>query len=227
MTQSNAPAVLTHIDAIRATLGSLAGLDVLDIGCGASALPRELAALGAAVTGIDPFMPAVGWSPEGEGRWRIRTASAEALPCADASIDVVIFIYSLHHVPGSLLGPALKEARRVLKPRGRLYVAEPLPEGDFDDLITFFHDETVVRANAQAALEAARALFDRHEPSAYVCRKHYPGFEPFAAMMQANTRFNDYAAEDVVASPVRAMFEAISARTGGVFDQPVKVDVFA
>ncbi len=217
--------VLTHLDAIRAAFGTVDGLALLDIGCGESRLPRDLAALGAHCTGIDPFMPARDWEAEGAGRWRILRTSAEALPLPDASIDGILFIYSLHHVPAAARAAAFRETRRVLKPDGRLYVAEPLASGDFDDVINVFHDESRVRSEAQSALATARLSFERHASSAYVDRRRYDSFEAFATMMQANTRFNDYTAADVVAPAVRDRFETIAARTGGVFDQPVKVDI--
>lgn len=218
--------ILSHLDATRAALGPVEGLALLDIGCGESSLPRDLARLGAQCTGIDPFMAARDWETEGQGGWRILRASAEALPQDDASIDGILFIYALHHVPGAALAAALREARRVLKPAGRLYVAEPLARGDFNDLIKTFHDEGNVRAETQRALEGARPLFDRHAASGYVSRHHYDRFEAFATMMTAGTRFNDYAAADVAAPAVRARFDTIAARTGGIFDQPVKVDVY-
>ena len=218
---------LTRLDAVCAALAPVAGLRLLDVGCGASRLLRDLAAMGAACTGVDPFMPPRVWQDEGAGRWRILQTGGESLPLADASFEAVLFVYSLHHVPAAVLPNALAEARRVLAPGGRLYVAEPHPDGDFDSLISTFHDESAVLAGAQAALDAARPMFATHLATTYVDRRVYPSFEAFATTMTANTRFNDYAADDVVAPPVRARFAELFARNGGVFDQPVKVDVFA
>lgn len=50
-------------------------------------------------------------------------ADAAALPFADGSFDVVLIRDLLHHLPDRLA--ALREARRVLRPSGRLYVIEP------------------------------------------------------------------------------------------------------
>lgn len=46
---------------------------------------------------------------------------AQAIPCADASLDAVIANHMLYHVPDR--AKAFAEIRRVLKPRGRLYAA--------------------------------------------------------------------------------------------------------
>lgn len=218
--------VTTHFEVIRRVLGPVAGRKLLDIGCGASTVPRELAALGASCTGIDPFISARDWESVGDGRWRILAASAEALPIADASIDAVLFIFSLHHVPAASLAAAFREARRVLAPGGSLYVAEPLAEGDFNDLLSTFHDEREVRAEAQRALGPASRLFSAHTSTHFTERRRFDDFSRFADMMCANTRFNSYREEDVVAPAVEARFASIAARTGGIFDQPVKIDLF-
>ena len=80
---------------------------------------------------------------------------AERLPLDDGSIDIVVFMRSFHHVPRAELGAALVEARRVIRPGGAVYVAEPLAEGSFFELTRTVDDETEVRAAAQAALSHA------------------------------------------------------------------------
>lgn len=219
--------VATHLAALEAVIGPPAGLRIVDIGCGEGALARALAERGAEVTGIDPFIEPHPWTEAGPGRFRILRAGGEALPLADGGMDLALFIFSLHHLPMALLPTALDETRRVLGPAGRLYVAEPLAEGPHHELVSSFHDESAVRAEAAAILarEAPR-LFARHRRFAYTDRREYPGFDGFAARMIANRRFNGYETEDVLADGVRRRFTAIAARTGGVFDQPVRVDVF-
>ncbi len=43
--------------------------------------------------------------------------------------------------------------------------------------------------------------------------------------MVRNMRFNGFTEAQVRAAPVRQRFDAVSGRLGGVFDQPVHVDV--
>jgi len=142
----------SHLDALLETVGQVSGLEVVDIGCGEGHLTRALAALGARVTGCDPFISETGWAAHKSGSYRLLKASADALPMADATADLVLFVFSLHHVPAAKLDAALAEARRVLGPAGRLYVAEPVAEGPHQYVMELFHDETSVRKAAADAL---------------------------------------------------------------------------
>ena len=103
------------------------GKDVVDIGCGGGALVRELTGWGARVTGVEisvgQLANAVARDPDGNARYLI--GRAEQLPLEDASVDVALFMRSLHHVPIPELTHALAEARRVLRPDGIVYVSEP------------------------------------------------------------------------------------------------------
>jgi ubiquinone/menaquinone biosynthesis C-methylase UbiE len=82
---------------------------------------------------------------------------AEALPFGDATQDLVVFMRSLHHVPIVRMDSALREARRVLRADGVVYVCEPLPEGDWFELQSLIEVETETRAAALATLEGCAA----------------------------------------------------------------------
>src|SRR5271156_5538107 len=109
-----------------ATVGPIGGLRIIDIGCGEGQMSRALAALGARVTGCDPFIAETPWTAHGGGSYRLIKAAADTIPEPSHETDLVLFIFSLHHVPGEKLERALAEACRLLRPSGRLYVAEPL-----------------------------------------------------------------------------------------------------
>jgi SAM-dependent methyltransferase len=141
-----------------------AGKDVVDIGCGGGALVRALAARGARVTGVEiseeQLAPAVTGDDGSGGRYLIGTA--QKLPLDDGSVDAAVFMRTLHHVPPGELVDALREARRVLRPDGIVYVAEPLAQGDYFALTRLVEDEDEVRAAAQAVLDrASEAGLDR------------------------------------------------------------------
>lgn len=216
-----------HPDAIVASLGSVAGLDVVDVGSGEGGNARILAANGANVTGVDPFIEPTDWQVEGSGRYRLLKGPADTLPLEDRSADLVLFVFSLHHVPKEKLSKALAEARRVLRPTGRLYVAEPLAEGPNHYVSAPYHDETVVRAAARSALDAyAAPHFADYRRLSYYDRRPYDNFDSYAKRMIANRRFNGYSEEAVLAPEVRRRFDEVVA-SGKPFDQPVRIDLFS
>ena len=133
------------------------GKEVVDVGCGPGALVRALTERGARVTGVEiseSQLAAAVEQDDGRGA-RYLVGRAERLPLDDASVDIVVFMRSLHHVPRADLDAALAEARRVVRPGGAVYVAEPLAEGNFFELTRMVEDEVEVRAAAQAALARA------------------------------------------------------------------------
>jgi SAM-dependent methyltransferase len=141
-----------------------AGKDVLDVGCGAGALVRALAAGGARPIGLeisDAQLARARAADDSSGT-RYLVGLAQALPLADASVDAIVFMRSLHHVPIPHMAAALNEAARVLRPGGLLYAAEPLPHGDYYELVRMVEDEQEVRAAAQRALEHAAACGLHH-----------------------------------------------------------------
>jgi hypothetical protein len=217
----------SHLDAVLAAVGPVAGLAIADIGCGEDALDRALAARGAIVTGFDPFMAPAPRQDYGTGSAELVRAPANALPAPDGVFDLVLFVFSLHHVPAAKLAGALAEARRVLRPGGRLYVAEPLAEGPHQYIVELFHDETAVRAAATAALARhAEPHFGQRRRLSYSELRRYTDFDDFAARMIANMRFNGYTEAAVLAPAVRRRFNETAAKHGSEFDQPVRVDLY-
>ena len=217
----------SHLDALLATAGPVSGLDIIDVGCGEGQLARALAERGARVTGCDPFIAERPWTKHGSGSYRLVAAPSDAIPETDQSADLVLFVFSLHHVPGAKLKGALSEARRVLRPSGRLYVAEPLAQGPHQYIMELFHDETAVRKAAAGALEQfARPHFAAEDIAGYTDTRRYPDFDSFAGRMIANMRFNGYTEKMVLAPDVRRRFAETHAKTAGAFDQPVRIDYF-
>ena len=142
-----------------------AGKDVLDVGCGTGALVRALAAIGARPIGLEvsDAQLARARAADAGAEARYLVGWAQALPLPDASVDAVVFMRSLHHVPVDEMPTALAQSRRVLRSRGALYVAEPLPQGDYYELVRLVEDELEVRAAAQRALTDAAATGLRRE----------------------------------------------------------------
>jgi SAM-dependent methyltransferase len=151
---------LTSNLAVLDRLVQLDGCEVVDVGCGGGWLARELAARGARVIGTeisDGQLADARARGDAHGRITYVVARAEALPLSDASVDAVVFMNSLHHVPEAAMSVALREARRVMRPEGRVLVAEPQAEGDFYAMVKLVEDEDHVRAMARRALDDAGA----------------------------------------------------------------------
>jgi len=115
-----------------ATLARLQSGDaVLDVGCGTGTLAMEVKPrVGRAgrVAGIDP-------SPQQIARARSKAARRhlliefqigviEHLSFPDQTFDVVLSTLMMHHLPTSLKRQGLAEIARVLKPGGRLVIAD-------------------------------------------------------------------------------------------------------
>jgi SAM-dependent methyltransferase len=167
------PAQIDTDLAVLERLVSPAGQDVVDIGCGGGALVRDLTGLGARVVGIEisesQLAPARARDP-GDGA-RYLVGRAQDLPLDDGEVDAAVFMRTLHHVPPPDLPAALGEAARVLRPGGLVYVAEPLAEGDYFELVSLVEDEVEVRRAAQEALaHADRAGLSRRETVDYGLR---------------------------------------------------------
>ena len=106
-------------DFVRQALPSPPGR-FLDVGCGTGYQLAKARSLGFEVFGVDPrpnVHGVTGHDPD-DTLASIRVGTAQQLPFPDASFNVVFSSHALVELRD--VAPALREARRVLKPDGRL-----------------------------------------------------------------------------------------------------------
>ena len=91
---------------------------------------------------------------------RVLEGELEALPVDDHHLDIATLFLALHHVPD--LGRALLEARRVLRPGGRLLVVDMMPHDreayreEMGHVWLGFSDAEMQRLLSAAGFEEAR-----------------------------------------------------------------------
>ena len=123
----------TDLEAMAALVGEQPEAIVLDMGCGGGHVSFRLAPQVGKVVACDlsaAMLETVALEAQRRGLDNIVTkhSAAEALPCPDASFDVVATRYSAHHWQAARAG--LAQMRRVLKPGGLALFADVVTPGD-------------------------------------------------------------------------------------------------
>jgi ubiquinone/menaquinone biosynthesis C-methylase UbiE len=151
------------------------GEQVLDVGCGTGTLALNVqrrVGTGGQVAGIDPSVQQIARARAKAARrhapTEFRVGAIEQLPFADQTFDVVLSTLMLHHVGAGLKRQGLAEIARVLKPGGRLVIADFTRKQDRQGPATHFHaggsglDElTALVAEAGFVAVATEALTPR------------------------------------------------------------------
>ena len=122
------------------------GDQVLDVGCGTGTLALEVArraGRAGRVTGIDPSTEQIVRARSKAARHNVpidfQIGVIEHLPLPDQTFDVVLSTLMMHHVPAPLKRQGLAEIARVLKPGGRLIIADFKPKKERKTQAARFH----------------------------------------------------------------------------------------
>ncbi|MDE2075613.1 MAG: class I SAM-dependent methyltransferase [Burkholderiales bacterium] len=204
-------------------------LNILELGCGAAKLARDLmrAHPGNQYTGleVDLRQHAANLTQPQEGM-RFEVGVAQSIHLPDQSVDLVLMLKSLHHVPLDQMANALAETARVLKPGGHLYVSEPVYDGALNDIVRIYNDEGTVRAAAQAAVDQALAASNspwvQVRESRFDMPVRFKSFEEFETRMMRPT-FADHHLDDDKIARTRAAFLPHLKDDGAAFTRPMHV----
>ena len=213
-------------------LASIAGLEaqrIIELGCGPAQMARRLIQrfprCSIAALEIDAIQHRKNLGQPQAGIEFIE-AGAQAVPFADASFDVAVMLKSLHHVPMNLLGQAIGEVARVLKPGGLFYVSEPVYGGAFNSLVRLYNEEGAVRAGAQKALDEAigQGGWVQIDERRFGLSSTFANFDEFEAR-QMRPSYADHRLDDDKIARVRAAFEPFMKPGGAYFVRPLHVRV--
>ena len=209
---------------------NLDGKLLVELGCGAAVNTRALAATGhdrrVLAYEVDKIQHGLNLAAPPLPNVEFRYGSAEAIDCAEGSVDVVMMLKSLHHVPREVLPQALREIRRVLKAGGDFYVCEPLFAGAFNDILKLFHDEQQVRATAFAALQDAVASgrFELVIEAFYLTPSSFRDFSEFEQRVIKATH-TTHCLTPATRAEVMRRFAAHCCAKGARFHNPMRVDL--
>lgn len=101
--------------------------NLLDIGCGHGFIHPMLTNLGCKVVGVETATEVLPLSRAANPAVEYIDYDGHSLPFDDKTFDVVLAICVMHHVPPSQWRSFLTEAKRVLRPSGRVIVFEHNP----------------------------------------------------------------------------------------------------
>ncbi|AHE97797.1 class I SAM-dependent methyltransferase [Thioalkalivibrio paradoxus] len=222
--------VLSDLELIAERL-PVAGARLLELGCGRAETTRRIAeqlpVAEIIATEVDRAQHEKNLRISDLPRASFRLGGIEAIAEADDSVDAVIMLKSLHHVPQPRLRQGLAEIHRVLRPGGIAYFSEPVYAGEFNDILKLFHDERDVRIAAFEALQTAvdEGLFILEDEIFFDSISRFQGFEEFEDRVLGATH-TEFAIDEVLYATIRDRFMQHAGEDGvAEFRNPNRADL--
>jgi ubiquinone/menaquinone biosynthesis C-methylase UbiE len=229
ITDPQATLEATELEIMQRSL-PLSGSRILELGCGRAWMTRLLAEQFSPeiiiATEVDRIQHEKNLLIDDLPKVTFEFASATETKQPDASIDVVVMLKSLHHVPTDLMDQALTEIARVLKPGGVAYISEPVYAGDLNDILKLFNDERLVRQAAFDAITRAveRSVLDLDEQIFFNAPGHYRDFDHFEQRM-LNVTHTEHKISASLHQQIREAFMQHMTAEGAFFLKPTRVDL--
>jgi len=215
---------------IMEQLFPIRGMRVLELGCGRAWMTRRMSELfqpqELIATEVDRIQHQKNLQIDDLPGVRFIYGGAEQIDLPDNSLDRALMLKSLHHVPGELMGDALQEIARVLKPGGLAYISEPVYQGDFNDILRLFHDEKEVRELAFDAIRLAvqGGTLELAEEVFFNSPGHYRDFAEFDQQIMQVTHTQHQIDPDLY-QRIKSAFERHLTADGAHFLKPSRVDL--
>jgi SAM-dependent methyltransferase len=207
------------------------GTELLELGCGAALTTRRLAErftdCRIIACEVDRVQHAANLAIQDLPNVEFRLGGAEHITLPDASVDGVILLKSLHHVPEPEMDRAFEEIARVLRPGGHAYISEPVYAGAFNEVMRLFHDERRVRESAFAALcrSIDRGLLTLEREIHFLSQSRFEGFAEFERRILQATH-SEHRIEPGLYRRIEQAFLPHVGRDGiATFLNPMRVDL--
>lgn len=207
------------------------GERLVELGCGRAETTRKIAEtfpdLEIIATEVDEIQHEKNASIDDLPNVKFQFGGAQSIDLPDQSVNYIVMLKSLHHVPVPLMPASLDEINRVLVPGGLAFIAEPIYAGDFNSILKLFNDEQEVRAEAFAAIQAAvnSGKFKLVEQVFFDTVVRFQGFADYEARILGATHL-DMEIDPGLREKIKAAFEAF-VDTDGIakFLAPTRVDL--
>ncbi len=131
---------------------------VLDVGCGNGEKTFFVSQHVKRVVGIDPDKNVIKAAQANLVRKNLvfQVGQAESMNFPSSSFNAVLFNESFHHIPAEKQMEALRNSYRILEPKGRVLITEPIyGRGSFEEILKFYNDEGEPRRCAIKAIEGS------------------------------------------------------------------------
>lgn len=204
---------------------------LLELGCGAAFTTRRLAESFAVreivAMEVDRVQHEKNLQIADLPNVRFQFGGAQAIDLPDGSVDAVIMLKSLHHVPVEDMDAAFGEIARVLRPGGRAYISEPVYAGDFNEILRLFNDEKRVREAAFEAIGRAVAggRLQLEREVHFFGTSRFQGFEEFEQRIIGATH-SEFSIDAKLHERIKAAFlPHVDADGFAEFLNPLRIDL--
>lgn len=229
---SSAAPISNDLEQISRLLPIRPSQKLLELGCGRAEttqlLARNYPDLQIIATEVDSVQHARNTEKQPLPNVTFLLGGAEKIDLPDKSVNYVLMLKSLHHVPINQMSTAINEIARILVPDGLAYISEPVYSGQFNEILRLFHDEKIVRQAACDAIDHAidTGTFEMVQEIFFDTKLAFDGFDEFESKVIGVTH-TDFQIDQKLMEKIK---KAFSLHAGGLhhyaeFRLPLRVNL--